>query len=94
MTIHSVYNNVHMKQGLLGWGMYREQESSSLEQPDHTQPYGAFELSKGALFLLIYLVFLGRHTQHMEIPRLGVESELETASLHHSRSHARSALCL
>ena len=29
------------------------------------------------LFLFFVFVFLGPHTQHMEVPRLGVESELQ-----------------
>lgn len=29
-----------------------------------------------SLFLFIYFCFLGQHTWHMEVPRLGVESEL------------------
>ena len=40
-----------------------------------------------------FLVFLGRHPWHMEVPRLGVESEL-SASLRHSPSNTRSELCL
>ena len=28
-------------------------------------------------YLLIYLGFLGPHPRHMEVPRLGVESELQ-----------------
>ena len=34
--------------------------------------------------------FLGPHLQHMEVPRLGVESELVAAGRHHSHSNARS----
>ena len=29
------------------------------------------------LFIYLFLVFLGLHPQHREVPRLGVESELE-----------------
>ena len=40
-------------------------------------------------FILFYVIsfFLGSHLWQMEIPRLGVESELE---LHHSHSNTRS----
>ena len=37
--------------------------------------------------LLLVFLFLGLQVQHMEVPRLGVESELQ---LHHSHSNARS----
>ena len=29
------------------------------------------------IYLFIYFVFLGLHPQHMEVPRQGVESELQ-----------------
>ena len=35
-------------------------------------------------------VCLGLHLQHMEVPRLGVESGAVAASLHHSHINARS----
>ena len=42
------------------------------------------------LYLFIF-VFLGPHPWHMEVPRLGVESELhEAAGLHHSHSNVLS----
>ena len=41
------------------------------------------------LFILSFL-FLGPHPQHMEVPRLGVESGAVAAGLHHSHSHTRS----
>ena len=28
-------------------------------------------------FFVIFLSFLGQHSQHMEVPRLGVQSELQ-----------------
>ena len=28
------------------------------------------------LFIYLFIVFLGPHPQHMEVPRLGVKSEL------------------
>ena len=31
---------------------------------------------KAEFFFFFFLVFLGPHPQHMEVPRLGVESEL------------------
>ena len=31
----------------------------------------------GWFFFSFFLVFLGPHPQHMEVPRLGVESELQ-----------------
>ena len=39
------------------------------------------------LFFCLF-VFLERHLQHMEVPRLGVESELQLPDLHHSHSHS------
>ena len=60
------------------------------------------------IYLFIYLfIFLGPHPQHVEVPRLGAESELEppayaTATrdpsldfdLHHSHSDSGSEPCL
>jgi len=38
----------------------------------------AWDTSLGfVLLLLVFFVFLGPHPQHMEVPRLGVESELQ-----------------
>ena len=34
--------------------------------------------------------FLGPYLWHMEVPRLGVKSDLQAAGLHHSHSNARS----
>ena len=43
------------------------------------------------LFFFFFLVFLGPHPQHMEVPRLGVESELcIAAGLYHSHSNTGS----
>ena len=42
-------------------------------------------------FFFSFLVLLGLHLRHMEIPRLGVESELQLpACIYHSHSNARS----
>ena len=49
-------------------------------------PKVAYVCSKKMIFFLSF-VFLGLHMQHMEIPRLGVESELQAASRHHSHSN-------
>ena len=38
---------------------------------------GSSAPSLSALSLSLSLVFLGLHLQHMEVPRLGVESELQ-----------------
>ena len=38
--------------------------------------YCCYEKNFKAFYLFIYLVFLGLHQQHMEVPRLGVELEL------------------
>ena len=41
-------------------------------------------------FILLYFVFLGPHLRHMEVPRLGVESELQllaTATAMPDQSH-------
>ena len=34
-------------------------------------------------FFFVFLVFLGLHSEHMEVPRLGVELELEPQPHHH-----------
>ena len=39
-------------------------------------PYTANLISNLFIYLFIYLVFLGPHLQHMEVPRLGVRMEL------------------
>ena len=38
-------------------------------------------------YLFYFFVFLGPHLRHMEVSRLGVESELQLAGLHHSHSN-------
>ena len=45
-------------------------------KPDHSQ--GGKEYFKWKCF--IYLFFLGMHLWHMEVPRLGVESELQLSA--------------
>ena len=59
-------------------------------------------MSEKFYFILFYFVFLGSHLQHLEVPRLGVKSELElltyttatatldpgcVCDLHHSSRH-------
>ena len=44
------------------------------------------------LFFGFFVCFLGVHTQHMKIPRLEVELDLQPVGLHHSIT--RSKLCL
>ena len=39
------------------------------------------------LLLFYFICFLGLHPWYMEVPRLGVKSELQLPSLHHSHSH-------
>ena len=46
--------------------------------------------SKVSLFVLLYRA---EQLQHMEIPRLGVELELQKLAYTHSHSHARSEPC-
>ena len=41
------------------------------------------------LFIFLF-IFLGLHPWHMEVPRLGVKSELQLLGLCHSHSNARS----
>ena len=43
------------------------------------------------LFILC-VFFLGPHPWHMEVPRLGVQSELQLPGLHHSHSNVGSEL--
>ena len=43
---------------------------------------------------IFFFFFLRPHLWHMEFPRLGVESELQLPSLHHSHSNAGSELHL
>ena len=45
-------------------------------------------------FSFLFLVFVGPHLRHMEIPRLGVESELQLPSQSQSHSNAGSKLHL
>ena len=48
-------------------------------------------LSFSFVVVVFFFLFLGPHLQHMEIPRLGVELELQLpAGLCHSHSDARS----
>ena len=35
------------------------------------------ELCFGFVFVFVFVLLLGPHLQHMEVPRLGVESELQ-----------------
>ena len=55
-----------------------EQESLDAQVGSNISTLGTVKgRSKAAtIYLLIYSVFLGPHPQHMEVPRLGVESEL------------------
>ena len=46
-----------------------------LPQPSHTLPQPSAQLQI-FFFFLVFLPFLGPHPRHMEVPRLGVESEL------------------
>ena len=46
------------------------------------------------IYLFIYLVFLGFHSWHVEVPRVGAQIGAVAASLHHSHSNARSELHL
>ena len=41
-------------------------------------------------FVCLFLVFLGPHPQHMEVPRLGVKSELQLPAYTTAHSNARS----
>ena len=54
-----------------------------------------FQHLPGIYFFLFFFsfflsVFLGLHLRHVEVPRLGVQSELQAAGLHHSHSNVRS----
>ena len=75
-----------------GWEILNGMESVGLMFHHITQ--GDIDLKlMNCLFLdfsIQFFFFLGAHTWHMEVPRLGVESELTTAYLHHSRSNAGS----
>ena len=53
---------------------------SSLLDPFLLYPRGPAAQRGEVSILFIFLVFLGPHLQHMEIPRLGVQSELLVAS--------------
>ena len=49
--------------------------------------------SKNAIFSkfeFLFFLFLGPHLWHVEVPRLGVESEATAASLRHSHSNIES----
>jgi len=48
-----------------------------------------------ALFIYLFIfAFLGPNLQHMEVPRLGVESELQLPDYSHSHSTVGSKLTL
>ena len=53
-----------------------------------------FSTVKIYFYQVIFFFFLWPHLQHMEVPRLGVESRTAAASLRHSHSNARSEPCL
>ena len=59
-----------------------------LQQPLRCCPWILF------FFFFFFFVFLGPHWWHMEVPRLGVQSELTDASHSHSHSNTGSELCL
>ena len=55
-------------------------------------------MGENYFFLLVFLPFLGLHLQHMEVPRLGVESERQlqayaTARNTRSKLHLQRNLC-
>ena len=53
-----------------------------------------FELLARVFYFLInfFFVFLGLHPQHMEVPRLGVESELHLPSYSHNNAKSEPRL--
>ena len=48
------------------------EEPESEKKPGELRPLGVF-----CLFVCLSFVFLGPHLRHMEVPRLGVQSELQ-----------------
>ena len=46
----------------------------------------------GYIYIYIYMIFLGLHPQRIEVPRLGVESELELLAYAAGRSEPKSAM--
>ena len=55
-----------------------------------------FKIFEGVIFFVyLFVCFYGHiNVQHIEVPRLGVESELQSAGLRHSHGNARSKLSL
>ena len=51
-------------------------------------------LTFNLILLFVFLPFLGLFLWHMEVPRLGVELELQTSVLHQNHSNAGSEPCL
>ena len=51
--------------------------------------FTTYKLSS-VIFFYSFFFFLGLCLQHMEVPRLGTESELQLLALHHSHSNIRS----
>ena len=62
-----------------GWGK-REMEGRGKHVPEHGGIYVNMHTVEGFLFcFVLFLVFLGPLLRHMEVPRLGVELELQPA---------------
>ena len=51
--------------------------------------WGITNMQQDRIYIYIFIYcFLGPHPRHMEVPRLGVKSELQLASLRHSHSNS------
>ena len=55
----------------------KREKGEDCRGPSCTGPQGWFIFHTPTLVLLLLFVFLGPHPRHMEVPRLGVKSELE-----------------
>ena len=71
--------------------------SSSVCNSVFTGPWGGIKLGIKTFSQIFSSFFFGLfwlHLQHMEVPRLGVKSELKPAGLHHSHGNLESELHL
>ena len=88
--ILAVVNSASMYTGLhtffLNWCFYCLQI--------YTQEWNHWLICFSIFSVFFSFVFLGPHPRHLEVPRLGVQSELRLPGLHHRHSNARSKLCL